>query len=202
MSLPQSTTDQASGPRWARVVTEVLAPGYTVAATIVVVCLLTLDLPAQWWIAVLAFVGMAGLPYAFVHGLARAKVWESRHVRPRGQRMVVLAGLIVIEGLSLWVLGLAGAPAAAMRVLGACVLGVVAMALVTPVVRASIHVGVFSVGAGVMSAFSWPWAVAILAVGALVGLARLAVRDHTRTEVIAGLLVGFTAGALAVRVLG
>jgi hypothetical protein len=77
------------GPRWARLVSEVCAPGYTVAVTVLVIALRTIELPAGWWQVAALWLLAAGLPYVFVHGLARLGVWESRHVRPRRQRMVV-----------------------------------------------------------------------------------------------------------------
>jgi len=186
-----------SEPRWARTVTEVLAPGYTVAASVLTIGLLTSDPQQAWWQVPMLVALAAGLPYLFVHGLARLGVWESRHVRPRLQRLVALIGLLIIEGVALWMMVIVGAPPLTLQLLAACIAGVMALALVTPVVRASIHAGVFSVTAGIAAAFSWPVAVTLVSLGLLVGTARIGVKDHTPIEVVTGLVVGFVAGMAA-----
>lgn len=188
--------------RWARVVSEVFAPGHTVAASVLAIGLLTAAPTQAWWQVPLLVALAAGVPYLFIHGLARLGVWESRHVRPRVQRLVALVGLLVIEGTALAIMAAVGAPPMLLRLMTAYLVGVLALTLVTPVVRASIHVGVFSVTAGISAAFSWQVAAALVALGVLVGAARLGVRDHTPAEVTAGLIVGFAAGFAAIRLLG
>ncbi|MBL0886727.1 hypothetical protein [Myceligenerans indicum] len=188
-------------PRWARAVTEVFAPGYTVAGVVLTIGLLSARLPEAWWQVPLLVLLAAGLPYVFIHALARLGIWESRHVRPRAQRVVALAGLLVIEAGALFVMTIVDAPPLMLRLLAACLTGVLALALVTPVVRASIHVGVFSVTAGIAATEAWPLAAALVALGMLVGAARLAVREHTPIEVVAALVVGFSAGLAAARLL-
>lgn len=186
-----------SEPRWARIVTEVLAPGYTVAASVLTIGLLSSDPAQAWWQVPLLVLLAAGVPYIFIHGLARLGIWESRHVRPRLQRLVALAGLIIIESIAITVMFLVGAPALLLQLLAACLGGVVCLALVTPVVRASIHVGVLSVTAGIAAVFYWPAAAALLTFGLLVGAARIGIKDHTPLEVATGLIVGFFGGLAA-----
>lgn len=195
------TLPAAQHPRWAVVVTEVLAPGYTVAALVLATALYASPGLAGLGHVVLAVLLCGGLPYLFVHGLARLRVLESRHVRPRAQRMVVFAGLVVIEVTAIVVLHLTGAPPLLPALLTAYLAGVVALALVTPVVRASVHTGVFSVAAGVATTLSWCLAAGLLAVAVVVGLARLGVRDHTRPEVVTGLALGAVVGAGAAALL-
>lgn len=191
----------APRPRWAVLVTEVLAPGYTVAALVLATALYASPGASGLDQVALAVLLCGGLPYLFVHGLARLRVLESRHVRPRAQRMVVFAGLVLIEVTAIVVLHLTGAPPLLPQLLTAYLAGVVALALVTPVVRASVHTGVFSVAAGVATSLSWWLAAGLLAVAVVVGLARLGVRDHTRTEVVTGLLLGAVVGAGAAALL-
>lgn len=190
-----------SEPRWARIVTEVLAPGYTVAASVLTIGLLSADPVQAWWQVPLLVLLAAGVPYLFIHGLARLGIWESRHVRPRLQRLVALLGLIVIEVIAITVLLLVGAPPLTLRLLAACLAGVIALTLVTPLVRASIHVGVLSVTAGIAASFYWPAAIALLALSLLVGIARICVKDHTRLEVAAGFVIGFCGGLVATMLL-
>ncbi|WP_419703781.1 hypothetical protein [Promicromonospora sp. NFX87] len=202
---PTSETDlmkeTRSEPHWARITTEVLAPGYTVAASVLTIGLLSADPVEAWWQVPLLVVLAAGVPYLFIHGLARLGIWESRHVRPRLQRLVALLGLIVIEAIAITVLLLVGAPPLTLRLLAACLAGVIALTLVTPLVRASIHVGVLSVTAGIAASFSWPAAIALLALSLLVGVARIYVRDHTPVEVATGFIVGFCGGLVATMLL-
>ncbi|WP_460701511.1 hypothetical protein [Myceligenerans halotolerans] len=178
---------------------EIFAPAYTVAASVLAIGLLSAAPSQAWWQVPLLVALAAGVPYLFIYGLARLGVWESRHVRPRVQRLVALAGLLVIEGTALFVMAVVGAPPLMLQLMAAYLVGVLALTLVTPVVRASIHVGVFSVTAGISAMFSWPVAAALVALGVLVGAARLGVRDHTPIEVATGLVVGFTAGFAAAR---
>ena len=189
--------DQRPEPRWARIVTETFAPAYTVAASVLTIGLLSTDPARAWWQVPLLLLLAAGVPYLFIYGLARLGIWESRHVRPRVQRLVALLGLIVIETLAITVMHLVGAPQLTLRLLAACLAGVIALTLVTPLVRASIHVGVLSVMAGMTAGFSWPGAAALLTLGLVVGVARLRVRDHTPLEVATGLLIGFGGGLVA-----
>ncbi|MEU4364633.1 hypothetical protein [Promicromonospora sp. NPDC023987] len=190
-----------SEPRWARIATEVLAPGYTVAASVLTIGLLSATPAQAWWQVPLLVLLAAGAPYLFIHGLARQGIWESRHVRPRLQRLVALMGLIVIECMAITVMLLVGAPPLMLQLLAACLAGVVALTLVTPLVRASIHVGVLSVTAGIAANFYWPAAAALLALGLLVGAARIGVKDHTPLEVATGLIVGFCGGLAATMLL-
>ena len=196
---PPGTT--APHPRWAVLVTEVLAPGYTVAALVLATALYASPGVSGLGHVALAVLLCGGLPYLFVHGLARLRVLESRHVRPRAQRMIVFAGLVLIEVTAIVALHLTGAPPLLPQLLTAYLLGVVALALVTPVVRASVHTGVFSVAAGVATTLSWWLAAGLLVVAVVVGLARLGVRDHTRTEVVTGLVLGAVVGVVAAAVL-
>ena len=194
---PPTEASVATPPRWAVVVTEVLAPGYTVAALVLAAALYASPGLGGAPYVVLAVLLCGGLPYLFVHGLARAKVLESRHVRPRAQRLVVFAGLVVIEVSAILVLHLVGSPPLLPRLLAAYLAGIVAIALVTPFVRASVHTAVFSVAAGVSTALSWWLAAGLLAVAVVVGLSRLAVHDHSRREGVTGLVLGALVGAVA-----
>ncbi|GAA1411279.1 MULTISPECIES: hypothetical protein [Oerskovia] len=200
-SAEQASDATARVPRWAVLVTEVLAPGYTVAALVLATALYASPGVSGLRHVALAVLLCGGLPYLFVHGLARLRVLESRHVRPRAQRLVVFAGLIVIEVTAILVLHATGAPALLIQLLTAYLAGVVALALVTPVVRASVHTGVFSVAAGVATALSWWLTAGLLVVAAVVGLARLGVRDHSRAEVVTGLVLGMLVGAVAAALL-
>ncbi len=198
---PADARSDAPVPRWAVLVTEVLAPGYTVAALVLATALYASPGASGLGHVALAVLLCGGLPYLFVHGLARLAVLESRHVRPRAQRMVVFAGLVVIEVVAIVVLHLTGAPPLLTQLLTAYLAGVVALALVTPLVRASVHTGVFSVAAGVATTVSWWLTAGLLVVAVVVGLARLGVRDHTRTEVVTGLVLGAVVGAVAATLL-
>ncbi|RXR23825.1 hypothetical protein EQW78_10360 [Oerskovia turbata] len=195
------TATVAPHPRWAVLVTDVLAPGHAVAALVLATALYASPGVSGLGHVALAVLLCGGLPYLFVHGLARARVLESRHVRPRAQRMVVFAGLVLIEVAAIIVLHLTGAAPLLSQLLTAYLAGVVALALVTPVVRASVHTGVFSVAAGVATSLSWWLATGLAVVAVVVGLARLAVFEHTRTEVVTGLVLGAVVGAGAAALL-
>lgn len=189
--------DLSTGPRWARLVTEIQSPAVTVSLAVIGIGLYTLPLPKGLGYLALAFGLGALLPVALVLTLARLGVVESHHVRDRRERIFVLIALLIIESLTVVVLSRLGAPHLFVAMFTASLVGFVALAAVTPVIKASIHCGVFSVVAGVLSTASWALSGLLLLVGVGVGLARLAVKDHASSEVVAGLVIGFTAGGVA-----
>ncbi|PZR53701.1 hypothetical protein DNL40_06105 [Xylanimonas oleitrophica] len=179
-----------------------LGPAVTVPAVVLGIAVYAAPPgPARWgWVAVT--VGLvAGAPVALVVALARAGVLESIDARPRRQRLWTLAALVAIEVAAVSVLALLGAPPLLFGLVASCVVGVVVMALVTPVVRASIHVAALAVPAGAFVHVAWPVSVALLAAAAVVGVARLTVRDHTPLEVTVGMVAGATTGLAAAAVL-
>jgi hypothetical protein len=110
-------------------------------------------------------------------------------------------GLLAIETVAILTMVAIGAPAATTQLLGACFVGVLTLAAITPWVRASVHVGVFGVTAGMASLFSWGLCAALVGMATVVAVARVRVGDHTRLEVVTGLVAGWLSGAAAVRLL-
>lgn len=53
----------------------------------------------------------------------------------------------------------------------------------------------------IAASFCWPATAALLALGLLVGVARIGVKDHTPLEVATGLVVGFCGGLAATMLL-
>jgi hypothetical protein len=201
MSARVGDTHPSTAPAWAQWVSTAFEPANVVSVTVVAMGIAA-ALP-QHGIGVAIAYGAAALllcaliPAGLVHALAKRGVLESRWVRPRAQRFVTMAGVVVLEVSAVGVLFLLGAPDLLIAMLSACVVGVIALTTVTPWVRASIHVGALSVIAGVMTQVIPPLTVGLLVLAAVVGAARLAQREHQPIEVVTGFAWGFAVGPLA-----
>ncbi|GAB3161701.1 hypothetical protein GCM10027059_12570 [Myceligenerans halotolerans] len=193
----QVQTAHRSAPAWANLVAAVFEPANVVSVTVITMGLAT----ATGWKGVghaaAALVFCALVPAAAVYGLSKVGILESRWIRPRAQRFVALLGVVVLEVIAVAILVLLGASDLLIRMLIACVAGVIALTAVTPVIRASIHVGALTVTAGVMTQVLPGLTVALLALAVIVASARLAQKEHTPLEVATGYLWGFASGALA-----
>lgn len=193
---------QAAGaPVWARWVSLLLEPANVVSVTVVTMGVSTAlperGLGAGIAYGAAAFLLCALIPAGLVQVLARRGVLESRWVRPRTQRFITLAGVVVLEVGAVGTLYLLEAPELLIAMLSACVVGVIALTAVTPWVRASIHVGALTVIAGVMTQVVPQLTIGLLVLAAIVAAARLVQREHTPIEVATGFAWGFAVGALA-----
>lgn len=179
-------------PRWARAVTEILAPAHLVIALPPVIGWQATwpDFAGVWWgLAASLFCGV--VPYGVILAGVRAGRITDRHVVRRDQRVVPLAlafGSVVAGVAALIVFG--APPPVVVLLLG--MLG--ALVVIVPITvfwKISLHA---AVAAGVATALTVTFGPYAGAVGwplvPLVGAARVALRVHTVGQVIAGALVG------------
>lgn len=177
--------------RLARITTEVFAPAPTVAAMLVVVALHStpslLD-AVRWGILVLIFTPL--LPLLYLLYEVRRQRLTDRHVRLREQRPRILAVAIASIVFLLALLVVIDAPSELVQLVAAGVVGLVSVTLVTLVWKISIHVAVVAGSVVTLIAlFGWPLLI-FLPVIALTAWARVAVRDHTPNQVVAGAILG------------
>lgn len=183
----------STAERVARAITEIFAPAPTVAAILIIVALhsTTSLLDAmRWGILVLVFVPL--LPLLYLLYEVRRQRLTDRHVRLREQRPRILAVAVAAIVVLLVLLVALDAPSGITRLVSAGVVGLVSVTLVTLVWKISIHVAV--VGGSVVTLialFGWPL-VALLPLVALTAWARVTLRDHTLSQVIAGAVLGAT----------
>ena len=190
-------TATQSGPsarrRLARVVTEVLAPAPTVALLLLAVAWRsapTATEAARWGLLAALFASLVPFLY-IVRGVRRGRLTD-HHVRVREQRpLPLLVGIgSVLLGLAL--LASWGAPRELVALVAAMAVGLASSLLVTLVWKLSIHTAVV---AGAVVILVLVFGPALLALAPLVGLvcwARVAVRDHTPAQTIAGAALGAT----------
>jgi len=147
------------------------------------------------WGAVAAlFAGV--LPMAFINRGVRHGRWDDRNVGTKGARLIVLAFIIgsVAVGLALMV-GF-GAPTE-LSAYFACLLGSVAvLAAITTVWKISIHCAVASGSVTILALLFGAWLVPAYLLVALTGWSRVALKDHTTAQAVAGSLLGLAAAVV------
>lgn len=184
-----------TGDRFARIVTEALAP------SVLVLCL---PLLLAWhsthtiggtllWGSIVG-VTSSVIPMSVIIYGARRGMWDGHHVRDRTGRVVPFVVLIVSTLAGLTLLLLAGAPWA----MSALQLTMLTMLLIAFAItwwwKISIHSAVAS-GALVILVVTFSpvlWALGVLV--ALVAWSRVRLNDHTPAQVVAGTLLGAVLG--------
>jgi membrane-associated phospholipid phosphatase len=147
-----------------------------------------------WGAVAAAFAGV--LPTLFINRGIRDGRWVDRNVGAKRPRLIVLAFIIasVAAGLALMV-GL-GAPTELSGYFG-CMLGSIAvLAAITTVWKISIHCAVASGSVTILALLFGPWLVPAYLLVALTGWSRVAVKDHSAAQVIAGSLLGAVAAVI------
>ncbi|MGH3863191.1 hypothetical protein [Actinokineospora sp.] len=185
-----------SGPRLAKVATEVLSPA-------VVVLLLPLAVAWQatgcrvgptllWGIVVALFSSI--LPMVFIIRGARQGRWDGHHVRDREHRAVPLLVGLASTGVGLAILLVGDAPRAVVALTIAMAVTLATCIAVTVWWKVSLHAAVAG-GAVVMVALLYgPWALLLLVPLFIVCWSRVALRDHTVAQVVVGALLGPAVG--------
>jgi membrane-associated phospholipid phosphatase len=145
---------------------------------------------------------IAVLPTVFIsHGVRRGR-WSDRTVGEQRPRLIVLAFITASVAAGLIVLIAGGAPRLLTGYLAFMLASVAALAAITTVWKISIHCAVAS-GSVALLAFTYgPPVLAGYGLVALLGWSRVALKDHTVAQVVAGCVLGAGAAALAYAALG
>lgn len=172
----------------ARVISEVCAPWVSNVWFFIVLGCISGDIKS----GVIAAVGTGVIPMVLILWLMLRGVVGDHHVTQRGQRAVVIAGIVVcVVALTIFLKATHAASLVYFGVVSALVF-LAAFAAVTIVasVKASFHVGLWVCISLYLSAVStlW-WSILLLAVPAI-GWARVAIRHHTMVEIVTGAVVG------------
>ncbi len=150
---------------------------------------------AGW--GVLAAFFAAVLPTVFISiGIRRGR-WADRNVGARRPRLVVLAFITASVATGLILLVVLGAPALLTGYLAFTLVSVAALAAITTVWKISIHCAVASGSVTILALTYGPLVLGGYLLVGLLGWSRVAVRDHTRWQVIGGTVLGAAAAALA-----
>ncbi|MBO0840225.1 MAG: hypothetical protein J2O49_05345 [Sciscionella sp.] len=191
---------QPTSKRLAMAITEACSP-----AVVVLVLPAAVGWPATgrhlaatvgYWLVVAVFSG--ALPMALLVVGARRGRWDGHHVRNRDGRLVPMLACLVSTAAGLAILVLAEAPRALLAMNLAMIVVLAVCIVITGWWKISLHTTVFSSAVAMLAVMYGPVALLGVAVLAAVGWSRVALADHTVSQVIAGALVGPLAGAAVV----
>jgi membrane-associated phospholipid phosphatase len=176
--------------RAAEVISQVFTPTLLLAVLSPVVGGLAAGVPAGVAWGLLAMVFTAVIPAVIVDVGVRQGRYTDHHLSRREQRAVPLALAAVSVTTGAVVLGLVGAPRAIVALQVAVLTTLVVATAVTLVWKVSFHLAVVCASAAALSIVGggW-WSLAWLA-APVVAWARLRLRAHTPSQVVAGALVG------------
>ena len=176
-------------------VTYLLEPKNWIIATVVAVGWRADGVAGLGW-GLVAALFAAVIPTLFItRGVARGR-WDDRNVGARRPRLIVLAFILASVTAGLAVLAVLGAPPMLTWYFGCMLVSVAVLAAITTVWKISIHCAVASGSATILSLmFGPPLAVTYLLV-ALTAWSRVALKDHTAAQVIAGCVLGAIAAAV------
>jgi len=145
----------------------------------------------------LAALFTAVLPTLFIiYGVRRGR-WSDRTVGARRPRLVVLAFITASVTTGLILLLVLGAPRLLTGYLVFMLASVAVLAAITTVWKISIHCAVASGSVAILALSFGPLVLPAYALVALLGWSRVALRDHTVAQAVAGAVLGAGAAALA-----
>jgi membrane-associated phospholipid phosphatase len=181
---------------WARRVTYWLEPKNWLIVTVLAIGWHADGGAGLGW-GLLAVLFTAVLPTLFISSGVRHGRWSDRNVGARGPRLVVLAFITASVALGLVLLVVLGAPRLLTGYLTFMLASVAVLALVTVVWKISIHCAVASGSVTVLALLFGPLVFFGYALVAVLGWSRVALKDHTVAQVVAGSVLGAAAAALA-----
>ena len=183
-------------PTAARYVTEILSPAILVSVLLMLQPFLTPGV--TWPQALVAVTFVTGLPFAVLLWMKHRGKVTDHHVSIRQQRApaMVMTGVSLAIGAAL--LFVLDAPVGLFSEVGAIFLGLLACLLANLVWKLSVHSAVATYVALVLLTPVGPVGAALaLALAATVGWSRIALKDHTPAQVLAGQFVGCAVHAVA-----
>jgi membrane-associated phospholipid phosphatase len=145
----------------------------------------------------LAALFTAVLPTLFISYGVRSGRWNDRNVGARRPRLLVLAFITTSVAAGLILLVVLGAPRLLTGYLAFMLASVAVLAAITAVWKISIHCAVASGSVALLALSFGPLVLPGYALVALLGWSRVAVRDHSVAQVVAGAVLGAAAAAAA-----
>lgn len=180
---------QPPAPPLARYVTEILSPAILVSVLLLLQPFLTSAV--TWPQAMVAFFFVTGLPFGAMLWMKHRGKITDHHVGDRRQRapVLIMAALSLLVGtVLLWVLD---APVGLFSAVGTIFLGLLLCFLANLVWKLSVHSAVAAyVALELLTPVGQIGSALALILAATVGWSRVELKDHTSTQVLAGLVVG------------
>ena len=152
------------------------------------------------WGAVAAlFAGV--LPMMFISRGVRHGRWDDRYVGAKRPRLIVLAFIIASVAAGLALLAGLGAPPELSGYVGCMLASVALLAAITTVWKVSIHCAVAAGSVTMLTLLFGPSLIPAYLLVALTAWSRVALKDHTTAQVIAGSLLGVAAAVVTYAVM-
>lgn len=189
-STPRATS------RIARSVTDILEPKTWIFGVLMLVGIKSDGIVGAAW-AANAAVFAAVVPMLVIKSGVRKGNWSDRHLSARAQRLQVIPLILASLGLGVVVMWAGNAPRELLAAVTNMVATLVIILAITTVWKISVHTSVASGAATMIAMVLGPWWWLTWGLVLLVGWSRIALRDHTPTQVAAGAVLG---PALAVAV--
>jgi membrane-associated phospholipid phosphatase len=184
----------------ARRVTYLLEPKNWIIATVVAVGWKADGAAGLGWGLLAAFFA-AVLPTAFItRGIRRGR-WEDRNVGARRPRLIVLSFIAASLATGFVLLGLLGAPPELTGYFGCLLASVAVLAVITAVWKISIHCAVASGSVTILALLYGPWLLPAYLLVALTAWSRVALKDHTAAQAVAGSVLGAAAAVVTYAVI-
>jgi membrane-associated phospholipid phosphatase len=181
-----------SAAQW---VTYLLEPKNWIIATVLAVGWRADGAAGLGW-GLIAALFAAVIPTVFItRGIARGR-WDDRNVGARRPRLIVLAFMLGSVTAGFIVLVALGAPPELTWYFGCMLVSVAALAAITTVWKISIHCAVASGSATILSLLFGPPLMVTYLLVALTAWSRVALKDHTAAQVIAGCVLGAVAAVI------
>jgi membrane-associated phospholipid phosphatase len=177
-------------------VTYLLEPKNWIVVTVVAVGWHAAGAEGLGW-GLLAALFAAVLPTLFITRGVRVGKWTDRNVGDRRPRLVVLSFLIASVTAGLLVLAAGGAPRELTGYFACMLASVAVLAAITTVWKISIHCAVASGSVTILALLFGAWVTPAYALVALTAWSRVALKDHTTAQVIAGSLLGALAAVVS-----
>ena len=147
-----------------------------------------------WGAVAAVFAGV--LPTLFINRGIRDGRWADRNVGAKRPRLIVLSFIIASVALGLALMVGLGAPTELSGYFG-CMLGSIAvLAAITAAWKISIHCAVASGSVTILALLFGPWLIPAYLLVALTGWSRVALKDHTTAQVLAGSVLGAVAAVV------
>jgi membrane-associated phospholipid phosphatase len=192
-----AVTSPATGRRSpAQLVSYLLEPKNWLIVTVILIGGHADGLAGAGWGLLAAFFA-AVLPTLFISYGVRHGRWDDRNVGARRPRLIVLAFITTSVAAGLILLAVLGAPGMLTGYLAFMLASVAVLAAITTVWKISIHCAVAS---GSVAILALTYGLLVLPgylLVALLGWSRVAVKDHTTAQVVAGSVLGAAAAVLA-----
>ena len=176
-------------PRGARFVTDAFEPKNWILLVTILIGWNADRIAGVGW-GLLGALFSAVLPILFIkYGMKKGR-WADRHVGVRQHRLVVMTFIIASVGAGIALLIGLSAPRSVTALIVAMLVTLAGLMAITVKWKISVHSAVSS-GAVAMLALAYgPWMLAGYVLVALVGWSRIALRDHTPAQVVAGAALG------------